>query len=931
VLNATGSGRLAVDQLVVAGSLALTSAADASMGAATVGGDLQVRLAGELAQTGAVRVTGRSVFDAGAGIIAITQTSGALAGGASFAGSTMQIAGAVALSAGPAAALQGDAVRVQSPLRGSSANNDSLTLSAEGGSIVFEQQVGGQAGAGLEALTVTNAVNLRFDQPVRIEGDLVLNATGTVVFSKALELAAGGRLVVTGADSVEFAQGLALQGAARSDAVTIRAGANDQVQVIFRDGMLAGDANRVAFTGVETLNLGTVAVDGGALEIASLAIAGRTGADLVTTPAQAGGAVTLSSRTLSIVKTDDVTLAVSLNVGGLSIDSAAGQLTQAEGTQIQVSGDAVIRSTSTVLTAAGNDFGSRLTLRGGAATILDRNALTVSLDAAGPVTLTAAAGSASVDGRLTGARADLTLQTGAAASLGALQIGGFIAVTASGSISQTGDLSIGGESRLDAGPQGQIALDRSDNDFGATVTLIGRAASLSDRNALAVTFDLSQRDALRPAGEPASAVVRAGGSLAVSGTVTGAQARLSAISQGEALSAATLRVDGNTSLASESGLIRLGEVQIAGDLLLQGGVEQTGAAKVTGTTEVRAAGRVVDLSRGDNQFDGPVRIEAGVARIHDAGPLDLSLAVSGDASVRAQGALRLAAQASGANSLLSVRTDADGEVLLVSGRLAGRVDIDSAGAVRQQGALEIAGGGRISAAAQSIVLDDAANRIGGTLSLIGAAVTVAATGDVSLDLDSAATTQVRTTGLARIRAAGDLAAAVAAAGVSALSERGDVFIDAQGPLKVVDGISAPMGKVRITSSGSIVMEPDSSISTTEGDIALQADGDIGIARIQSSSGSIRVTSSGALYDSTTDRAFNVRTSRALQLAAVNGIGQFGEASLRVSVGSVEARNSSSGHIVLAGETGLRVGATGVVNESRTGWVALLTQTGRIEP
>lgn len=554
----------------------------------------------------------------------------------------------------------------------------------------------------------------------------------------------------------------------------------------------------------------------------------------------------------------------------------------------------------------------------------------MSLDAAGPVTLTAA-GAASVEGRLTGSRANLTLQAGAAASLGALQMSGIMAVNASGSISQTGGLTLGGASRLDAGAQGQIILDRSDNDFGATVTLIGRAASLSDRNDVAVTLDLSQSDASRAADESASAVVRAGGSLAVSGKVTGAQARLSAISQGEALSAATLRVDGNTSLASESGLIRLGEVQIAGDLLLQGGVEQTGAAKVTGTTEVRAAGRVVDLSRGDNQFDGPVRIEAGVARIHDAGPLDLSLAVSGDASVRAQGALRLAAQASGANSLLSVRTDADGEVLLVSGRLAGRVDIDSAGAVRQQGALEIAGGGRISAAAQSIVLDDAANRIGGTLSLIGAAVTVAATGDVSLDLDSAATTQVRTTGLARIRAAGDLAAAVAAAGVSALSERGDVFIDAQGPLKVVDGISAPMGKVRITSSGSIVMEPDSSISTTEGDIALQADGDIGIARIQSSSGSIRVTSSGAIYDSTTDRAFNVRTSRALQLAAVNGIGQFGEASLRVSVGSVEARNSSSGHIVLAGETGLRFGATGVVNESRTGWVALLTQTGRIEP
>ena len=56
-----------------------------------------------------VRVTGQSVFNAGTGAIKITQTSGTLTGGASFAGSTLQIAGAVELSAGPAAALDNDA------------------------------------------------------------------------------------------------------------------------------------------------------------------------------------------------------------------------------------------------------------------------------------------------------------------------------------------------------------------------------------------------------------------------------------------------------------------------------------------------------------------------------------------------------------------------------------------------------------------------------------------------------------------------------------------------------------------------------------------------------------------------------------------------------------------------------------------------------
>lgn len=180
------AGALAVDQLAVGGALSMTSALGAALGATTVGGDLQVTSVGELAQTGAVQVGGQSIFNAGSGVIALSQASGTLVRGASFAGSTLQIAGAVRLSAGPSAALEGDLVRIQSPVRGSAASRDELTLSAEGGSIVFEQAIGGEGDARLDALTVTDAVNLRFDQAVRIDGDLTLRASGRVVFGRGL-------------------------------------------------------------------------------------------------------------------------------------------------------------------------------------------------------------------------------------------------------------------------------------------------------------------------------------------------------------------------------------------------------------------------------------------------------------------------------------------------------------------------------------------------------------------------------------------------------------------------------------------------------------------------------------------------------------------------------------------------------------------------
>jgi hypothetical protein len=61
--------------------------------------------------------------------------------------------------------------------------------------------------SGIDALTVTAANNVTFNDTVAVTGNLVVNATGAVKFDKSLTLSEGGTLMIQGASSVEFASG----------------------------------------------------------------------------------------------------------------------------------------------------------------------------------------------------------------------------------------------------------------------------------------------------------------------------------------------------------------------------------------------------------------------------------------------------------------------------------------------------------------------------------------------------------------------------------------------------------------------------------------------------------------------------------------------------------------------------------------------------
>lgn len=106
----------------------------------------------------------------------------------------------------------------QSPLdylSGDSAGTtDHLTLAAAG-NITFETEIGRIVAANgptpetdlMDSLTITNAVDVTFNQDMVINGDVVITASGTVTFNGDVTIQGGGDLRIFGASEVIFASG----------------------------------------------------------------------------------------------------------------------------------------------------------------------------------------------------------------------------------------------------------------------------------------------------------------------------------------------------------------------------------------------------------------------------------------------------------------------------------------------------------------------------------------------------------------------------------------------------------------------------------------------------------------------------------------------------------------------------------------------------
>jgi hypothetical protein len=111
---------------------------------------------------------------------------------------------------------------------------------------------------------------------------------------------------------------------------------------------------------------------------------------------------------------------------------------------------------------------------GGVVSLRDTNALTAALTASGAGTLQS--GGALV---ASGSAAGLTTTSGGTTAFDVTTVNGALGVTSTGAVTQTGALVVSGVTTLNSGATA-ITLDRTDNDFQATVNATGGVVSLRD-------------------------------------------------------------------------------------------------------------------------------------------------------------------------------------------------------------------------------------------------------------------------------------------------------------------------------------------------------------------------------------------------------------------------------------------------------------------
>jgi len=591
-----------------------------------VSGDLAVTVAaGNITQSGAFRVGGDASFDAGDGNIALTNAGNDFAGTVDLRGGAAAIVDANTLELGTVevASLYAKAATIglgsdvdtsgDQEYDGALQLRDDVTLTA-GGNVAFDSTVDGahqltvQAGGAVDFGGAVGATTALAGLSVDAGG---FNAASTVVVSGDMDVTVdAGNITQSGA----FRVGGNASFDAGSGNITLANAGNDFAGPVDLRG------NAVSIADANALDLGTLAVNslvassGGALDLGHGSVAGALSATTAnnaitqdgalsvggTVTLQAGsgsitldnagndfaGVVNLDGGVATIVDANGLVLGT-LDLASLSA-TAGGALSLGSGT---IAGDLAARSSiggitqsgplyvggaslvdagaaSITLDNAGNDFVGPVELRGGAVVIADANALRLAAGSVG-----------SLDAR-----------SGGALELGGGNVTGNLTVSSGGVVTQTGAISVGGTSTVDAGSNA-ITLDNAGNDFTGVVNLQGGAVAIADANTLAL------------------------------GTVN----------------AASLDAHGNTGLD-------LGTSTISGNLVAStsgGAITQSGALKVGGTSDIDAGAGAITLDNAGNDFGGAVSLAGGVATIVDANGLVLGTLDLGGLSASAGGALSL--------------------------------------------------------------------------------------------------------------------------------------------------------------------------------------------------------------------------------------------------------------------------------------------------
>jgi len=298
-VGSDGVGRALGDTLL---SDLVTVSGQGTVALSTRDGDIELT-------DGSAPADGRSVAAHGNGQV-LLQAGG---GGVVRAGGSIEQAGALSIddplrllgplsiSSGIGGAKGDGALTLLQPVDGSGGADDRLVLRADGAAVHVAASIG--ALQPLAGLTVTDASDVRFDAPVRVTGDVLIQATGHVQFAAGLVLD-GGRLIVSGADRVSLGE------------VTLAAG---DLQLQASGPITLGGALSVsgsaALTGGSIL-FGAAAQIGAGLKVAAGTL--QTSAPLLV----AAGGLQVEAGRASFASTAVVAGAVDLRVDALQLSGA---------------------------------------------------------------------------------------------------------------------------------------------------------------------------------------------------------------------------------------------------------------------------------------------------------------------------------------------------------------------------------------------------------------------------------------------------------------------------------------------------------------------------------------------------------------------------------------------------------------------------------
>ncbi|WP_432593394.1 filamentous hemagglutinin N-terminal domain-containing protein [Stenotrophomonas maltophilia] len=356
------------------------------------------------------------------------------------------------------------------------------------------------------------------------------------------------------------------------------------------------------------------------------------------------------------------------------------------------------------------------------------------------------------------ARGTLELQSGAGTTPGAglanlelkgasviaqaIRTSGRLDVSSTTGFTQGGTLTVGGDASFSAGSSGNLMLDTTANTFAGKVALSGNQVRIRAQPGLALdgvtaaALDAGSAGALSLANANVAGAaildgtsllfdqVSVGGALlatASAGNIRQGSGSL-AIGSNSELTANTdivlagagnqlgsaLQAQGRDITLSSSTALDVQQLQAARDAVLAGNGVRLGTTSVQGTLQVNSTGAITQSAA--LQVAGNSHFHAGS---------DITLDQSGN---RFGGALNL----SGGD----VNVVAD-TLLLGSVNAGGKMSLASAGDLRQQGAVQVAGTTRLSAGGD-IDLQAAGNRFGGAVAVLGRQVALASDGALQL-------------------------------------------------------------------------------------------------------------------------------------------------------------------------------------------------------